>query len=243
MKINRSIVTLGGAALLVGISGMAHAGIANTKHNLSSSGAAAGNTIYADDGGAASEICVFCHTPHAATVASANNTLPLWNRNVASAAASYAVYSSTTLNAVITNPGGLDTADTATISNLCLSCHDGTVAIASVNNPSNNWDQATMYGDMVGLTADKMPAGNTNLGTDLANDHPINFIYDDVADVDSSIYAEADAETNGARFFGQVAGSKTMQCASCHDPHTESNAPFLRVSPVGSDLCLACHNK
>ena len=33
-----------------------------------------------------------------------------------------------------------------------------------------------------------------------------------------------------------------VECASCHDPHTE-NTTFLRVSNVGSAVCLACHIK
>ncbi|WP_210398065.1 cytochrome c3 family protein [Motiliproteus sediminis] len=33
-----------------------------------------------------------------------------------------------------------------------------------------------------------------------------------------------------------------VECASCHDPHTE-NATFLRVDNFGSGVCLACHTK
>ena len=33
-----------------------------------------------------------------------------------------------------------------------------------------------------------------------------------------------------------------VECASCHDPHTEE-ATFLRVSNTGSAVCLACHTK
>jgi len=34
-----------------------------------------------------------------------------------------------------------------------------------------------------------------------------------------------------------------VECASCHDPHTDANATFLRVSNTGSGVCLACHAK
>jgi len=33
-----------------------------------------------------------------------------------------------------------------------------------------------------------------------------------------------------------------VECASCHDPHSENNT-FLRVSNDGSAVCLACHTK
>ena len=34
-----------------------------------------------------------------------------------------------------------------------------------------------------------------------------------------------------------------VECASCHDPHSEVNPTFLRVSNNGSAVCLACHVK
>ncbi len=35
----------------------------------------------------------------------------------------------------------------------------------------------------------------------------------------------------------------TVECASCHDPHSSTNATFLRISNAGSAVCLTCHNK
>lgn len=34
-----------------------------------------------------------------------------------------------------------------------------------------------------------------------------------------------------------------VECASCHDPHTDANPTFLRISNAGSAVCLACHVK
>lgn len=34
-----------------------------------------------------------------------------------------------------------------------------------------------------------------------------------------------------------------VECASCHDPHTDAQPTFLRVSNIGSGLCLSCHTK
>lgn len=35
----------------------------------------------------------------------------------------------------------------------------------------------------------------------------------------------------------------SVECASCHDPHTSAQATFLRTSNTNSAVCLACHDK
>jgi len=35
----------------------------------------------------------------------------------------------------------------------------------------------------------------------------------------------------------------SVECASCHDPHSDTNPTFLRVSNTGSGVCLSCHVK
>ncbi len=35
----------------------------------------------------------------------------------------------------------------------------------------------------------------------------------------------------------------TVECASCHNPHTSDNPTFLRIANTGSAVCLACHVK
>jgi len=40
-----------------------------------------------------------------------------------------------------------------------------------------------------------------------------------------------------------VVNSPSVECASCHDPHTPNNGTFLRVSNNQSGLCLSCHVK
>ena len=41
-----------------------------------------------------------------------------------------------------------------------------------------------------------------------------------------------------------TAGSgPSVECASCHDPHSATNPTFLRVSNDGSGVCLSCHVK
>ena len=125
-----------------------NAGVKDTKHNLSTSGA--GNIKASQE----SEICIFCHTPH-----NSKPNSPLWNRS--QPGQSYTPYSSSTVQASPGQPTGA--------SLLCLSCHDGTIALGKVLSRQSN---ITMQG---GVTT--MPSGTGRLGTDLSDDHPISFNY------------------------------------------------------------------
>ena len=103
-----------------------------TKHDLSSTGPGATTNV--------ARMCVFCHTPHQATTA--NGQDPLWNHTL-STTASYGGYASTTLDATPTDLGGAS-AGSAAVSNLCMSCHDGTVSVASMYNPPNEVASVTV---------------------------------------------------------------------------------------------------
>lgn len=175
--------------------------IAGTEHDLSGKG------------WGSNEVCVFCHTPHNASTAV--TAAPLWNHAV-TAVTSYTTYGSTTLNATVGQPGD--------ISKLCLSCHDGTVAIDS-------------YG---GRTGTNFMSGAALVGTDLANDHPVGFTYDAaLATADGGLKNPTTPSSIApARLFGGK-----MECASCHNAHSNQFGRFLRGSNSGSALCLACHTK
>ena len=97
----------------------AQALVKDTKHNLSAT--AITNPIRAAAGGT-TEICVFCHTPHGASTSG-----QLWNRALSTA--TYTPYTSDYLTGL-----GYPTAALGNSSRLCLSCHDGTVALGSVFN-------------------------------------------------------------------------------------------------------------
>lgn len=182
--------------------------IVTTKHNLSVTGT---GTVKA---ASESEICVFCHTPH-----NAAPQQPLWNHAVSGSV--YTLYSSSTLNALPGQPDGS--------SILCLACHDGTVALGNVvARPSISFSG--------GVTT--MPAGNSNLGTDLSNDHPVSFIYNaTLATADGQLKAPASITPPV-----QLENTK-LQCTSCHDPHNNVNSSFLVTSSQTSTLCLSCHNR
>lgn len=216
--------------------------VASTKHNLSTSKIASAQ-IYSTD---QTEICVFCHTPHNALKnTGGTNNLPLWNHSL-SATAAYGVYSSVTMNAAPTEITTATMAN-ATSSHLCLSCHDGTVAVNSFNRASSINPTTTMGG--TGQTSGMISAGRgANLGTDLSNDHPINFTYDAVLVTADKGGSTATVETlkSPTALTGVKLFDGKVQCASCHDPHTSAETGgkgLVRVSMGGSALCLSCHIK
>jgi predicted CXXCH cytochrome family protein len=180
---------------------------------------------------ALSNACQVCHAPHANLNA---DTDMLWNHVDSTVlAGGYTVYSSPTLDAVTAGQPGAT-------SLLCLSCHDGTVAVDS-------------YGLVVGTqTIDTFTNGGTAFGVSLGNDHPIGISYDDQIDLELNIDTTAVNFNTTVASAGTVADllfSDIVECGSCHDVHnTQSNAGaagegLLRVSNTGSTLCLACHKK
>ncbi len=215
--------------------------IRNTKHNLSTLGSSGqARTVQSST---ENEICVFCHTPHGANQAAAPG--PLWNRNLSNA--TYDTYNSGSLDATgegiaLDQPNG--------ISKLCLSCHDGTIAIGSVRNRSGSGGfQATAIA-MSGVETDgTMPGGpygastgfTRRIGTDLTNDHPISFTYDTaLADRDGEMRDPANETHIGNRSPGVSPhvplDNGQVQCNSCHDPHIRDasdptrNIKFLRLN-------------
>lgn len=189
----------------------AGAGIAASKHNLSVSGP--GSVKAASE----ARLCVFCHTPHNASPVAA-----LWNRNTPGA--SYTPYASSTARANAGQPTGA--------SLLCLSCHDGTTALGDVIGSGGS---IAMAGGV-----STMPAGNSRLGTDLADDHPVSIAYN------AALVAARGGElADPSTLTGKVrldAGGK-LQCTSCHDPHDDSNGKFLVLANTASALCQTCHLK
>ncbi|SHI77000.1 doubled CXXCH domain-containing protein [Malonomonas rubra DSM 5091] len=186
------------------------ASILTTKHNLSVSGP---GTITATT---ENRVCIFCHTPHHAT-----SVTPLWSRKNSNAI--YDLYASSSLVAQPGQPTGG--------SRLCLSCHDGTIAIGMLDGLV---EPIAMTG---GITT--MPIGSTNLETDLSNDHPISFAY-------TSTLAAQKGELLDPALLPQeirLEDGNMLQCTSCHDPHDDPHGMFLVMSNAGSALCISCHDK
>ncbi len=190
--------------------------VVGSKHDFSASGPSA---TYKGTG---TQVCVYCHAPHASTTST-----PLWNH--ASTAATFTLYTSSSLNATMAQPGG--------VSKLCLSCHDGTVAVDSFG----------------GATGTKLVTGSPLLGTDLSNDHPIGFTYDAaLVTADPGLRAITTAATIGTGNTGTIDSKMLfagkMECASCHDVHNSTSgtaveSKLLKITTVGSALCTTCHIK
>jgi len=260
--------------LALSLGGVANAGIERTKHNMSSGapGVAGNNsTLYSVAGATGTdEICVFCHTPHMGGVVK-GDVLPLWNHRMSSLAGGYTMYKSASFNGA-DNYGALQSVGMVApslpldnnqlvtgnmaVTNLCLSCHDGTQAVnAMLNTPNRLGANPDMIGGVAlfgGRAID--PASNAYLGTDLQNDHPVNFTYSVSSTVSDETLWAPTGSGSVSPTSGTAAGERvrlfngTVQCATCHNPHKDyvtdpEFTPFLRVSISGSKLCLTCHNK
>jgi predicted CXXCH cytochrome family protein len=232
---NRYINRLGVLTLAIVVAGaMGYAAIDTTVHDLSITGGGVAKAVAADPNDADSgqdEICIFCHVPHNST----EDPL-LWNHQRSSA--SYTVYQNNTLNSSPTDFAG---STTDNVSALCLSCHDGTIAI---NNTTAMNDPTISSSDITRVTAAGLIVGTRKLSNDLTNDHPINFTYDAaLATADGGLVTPDDPNNfvDAAKKVSLFGGK--MQCGSCHDPHDIGSGNFLVVDNSGSDLCQTCHTK
>ncbi len=198
-------------------------GMLNSKHNLSVTGPGPVKAV------TETQVCVFCHTPHNASPAQ-----PLWNRQLSGA--TYMPYASGSLQAMVGQPNGY--------SRLCLSCHDGTIAIGTVHVLGGQSTTVQMQGTGGGGV---MPTGSTLLGTNLTNDHPVSFVFDQgLAAADRELVSPSTLTGLVRLYEGATPGVRdSVQCTTCHDPHLTVNPKFLKKPFVGRTeiLCLTCHTK
>jgi len=208
MKNRSFVVAMGLLSMVASISSGQSQSILDTAHNLSVGGPGSLRATSEE------QVCIFCHTPH-----NASPIQPLWNREMPVSA--YSVYTSNALDAQPGQPTGS--------SKMCLSCHDGTIAVGSVLSR----DQIIQMAG--GITT--LPPGIANLGTDLADDHPISFRYDSL--LVSKDPHLADPGTLPPAF--KLDANRELQCTTCHDAHDNAFGSFLVASNSGSALCRACH--
>lgn len=185
------------------LTGTANAGmsIVDSKHNLSVTGPGEIRALTED------RICIFCHTPH-----NAAPYTPLWNRNLQPT--NYTLYESSTLSAAPQQPAGP--------TRLCLSCHDGTIALGNVLQPAEGI-QMNM----------ELTARRSNLGTNISNDHPVSFnYYEALPNPELSPIIPP-----GLRTYG----TGNIHCTTCHDPHDDTFGKFLVMGNQYSALCTTCH--
>lgn len=162
------------------------------------------------------DTCVFCHAPHNVIP----NVTPLWDHTLSSQ--SYATYVSSTYGSGPQTPG-------VGTSKLCLSCHDGTVAVG-----------LTVTKGLIGTSGSMLP-GDV-LTTNLAASHPVSMIAVDNGALAPSLFNSQPSTKDPS--VKLVAGK--TECTTCHDPHVPRNDPavpmFLVRSNANSAICLACHD-
>ena len=164
--------------------------------------------------------CLYCHVPHSGIQ---TPNAALWGQTLSTQ--SYSTYTSTTLHNTGSQPllGG--------DSSLCLSCHDGTVAVGQ----TQPFGQVKMTGNMFPVDM---------FGTNLQGSHPFSLklpLVDapDLVPTLSTSHATADP-TNAVKLI-----NNDVECTSCHTPHNQSvdtlSKNFLVRDGSNGQLCLSCH--
>ncbi len=200
-------------ALAIVTAQVADAAIANTKHNLRSSGT---NSVKGD----LDEICIYCHTPHGGTQAAGQ---PLWNR-YAGSTTGFTAYSSGTLSSSPTTGGPG--------SQVCFSCHDGFTSINALRNSNGS----PFNGTVTKITDTLYEiAGDA---ASLTNDHPIGMAIP-TAKPDGTYKAPTQLAVPYAGNNNQV---ECSVCHAVHGT-AAGIPNLLRISNAGSALCLDCHVK
>jgi hypothetical protein len=201
-----------------------HEGVSSTVHNLSASGPGEIRALQE------TEVCKFCHIPHNAVVPQ-----PLWGHTL-SAVDRYEVPTvrrGKGMSEPAPQPDGS--------SRLCLSCHDGTVALGDIGGSGS---RIAMAG------AQRLDSARRgHIGTDLSGSHPISFVVPDGdpggPDSERDMGLRPLALIHSEESISLDAKGK-MQCTTCHDPHSDRHhdpgrVPRFWVKPTVDEVCLACH--
>jgi hypothetical protein len=141
-------------------------------------------------------------------------------------------WSSTIDGSVSSTPDG--------ISKLCLSCHDGTIAVDSYDDHEG--------GSYFIPEAFRISTLSDGSNIDLRGTHSISVVYDINSDPYLNDPNTTDLGTSGK--IKDVLDHGKVQCSTCHDVHDQETlpqTPLLRVGTRGdtgsaSELCLVCHN-
>ncbi|MGI9104271.1 MAG: cytochrome c3 family protein [Terriglobales bacterium] len=169
--------------------------------------------------GPVSSACLYCHAPHNSAFA----PLPLWNQ--ALSVQTYTNYTSSTyhqegLQPLVGSP-----------SKLCLSCHDGSVAIGQ----TFAYGQMTMSGNL---------RSTSNFGNDLRSSHPFSMKTPLVNAPEMNALLFGSPPRTADTAVQLING--TVECTTCHDPHyqwVDTALPmFLVRDSSKGQLCLACHD-
>jgi hypothetical protein len=187
----------------------------DSKHNLSVSGPGAIKST------GETRVCIFCDSSH-----STSSEGPLWNHET-TAPGKFKTYERTTMNSRAEQPNGA--------TKLCLSCHDGTIAVGAIKGLSRPIS-------MRNVTAEgTIPASfKSHLGSDLSGTHPVSVKFQQ-----TSALADPHLRWPPLDPTGEVAldANGYVQCTSCHDPHDDSKSeryPFWKKASF-DEVCSVCH--
>lgn len=224
-KMKRIFISSGLLVILLFI-GISLAGVEQTKHNFTSATYSPNSFFFGT-----TQVCVFCHTAHNGDMGSG----PLWNHEV-NQSQSYLMYESNTLDmnqSTSPHKGSL----------VCLSCHDGTIAINSLNNVPGT-EGAGTYGSPGGSALDgagKLTSSSSAfVDTDLRDDHPVGITYNQALDPDGFVPKTGVSSNYPDKLLSE---GLYVECSSCHDPHDNTYGSFLIEPNSGSQLCTRCHTK
>jgi nitrate reductase cytochrome c-type subunit len=166
--------------------------------------------------------CQYCHAPHSGLNSTSLPNLPLWSQKL-STESNYTLYSNPAMVNQVLEP------TLGSASNLCLSCHDGTVA-PGTNVPYTNLQMSGT-----------MNSQDLFIGT-LQGVHPFNFKLPLNCSNDN-LLANLCSGSTGNPAVQLIHGN--VQCNSCHNPHVQDIDPvqgdFLVMNNANSAMCLSCH--
>jgi predicted CXXCH cytochrome family protein len=202
----------------------AGAGISGTAHDFALDSTAAHRPV-----------CAACHAPHGGSAQE-----PLWNPKLTTL--EFSLYGSPTFVSPAGQPG--------IYSKLCLSCHDGTLAVLNYSGAKGS-----------NLLAPRRLAGAAYSNKLSTRDHPIGVGYSSDSAVSDGSLADPDRgsvdvvatqashrKTRSGSISMMMLAEGKVECTSCHDVHNRytagaSSRGLVKVGLAGSALCLVCHEK
>jgi predicted CXXCH cytochrome family protein len=242
-------------------------GILQSFHDLSSTGAAAssGDTVEQGAGAGFDRVCIYCHAPHHTlkpadalvgdgaggvdyTGANSVGYVPLWNHWITQQA--FTLYDNgpdDPLDPAHFADSTILASSPGSVSLLCLSCHDGSVATNEYGfTPAQAVEKRQGAQRYLAITAPRAVIGG---GGDLSNHHPIGFDYLLVSSAtggnDDEIADPLNAMGTTGYTIGDLLWNNKMECSTCHDVHNTKNQgrKFTWVEDTNSAFCLTCHLK
>ena len=176
--------------------------------------------------GVAGTGCLYCHAPHSGYAPGT----ALWNQKLATTM--YVPYASSTYHQK-GNPNPLLGSD----STLCLSCHDGTIAVGQ----TIAYGPVIMNGTIKGT--DLVGAADVNNQHPLQPQHPFSLVLplQDSLDLISTLVTQGKTSDPTVNLI-----KGNVECTSCHDPHVQNkdqvSTTFLVRDASKGQVCLACHD-